>query len=75
MKLTFTYSLCVKNSQSPSSASSTTSRLVHQLIVKFSVIYGKGKCKVRPITGHEGPEGDQRHSSTLSLTSALDRGR
>jgi hypothetical protein len=27
---------------------------------------------VRVITGHEGPEGEQRYSSTLSLTSALD---
>jgi len=30
------------------------------------------KGKVRPRTGHEGPEGEQRYSSTLSLTSALD---
>jgi hypothetical protein len=28
---------------------------------------GKGKVKVRPITGHEGPEGEWRYSSTLSL--------
>jgi len=35
---------------------------------------GKGKGKVHPRTGHEGPEGEQRYSSTLSLTSALDRG-
>jgi hypothetical protein len=32
----------------------------------------KGKRKVRPITGHEGPEGEQRYSFTLFLTSALD---
>jgi hypothetical protein len=31
----------------------------------------KGKGKVQPIASHEDPEG---HSSTLSLTSALDRG-
>jgi hypothetical protein len=31
-----------------------------------------GKGKVHPRTGHEGPEGEQRYSSTLSLTSALD---
>ena len=31
----------------------------------------KGKGKVHPITGHEGQEGKQRYSSTLSLTSAL----
>jgi hypothetical protein len=30
--------------------------------------------KVRPITGHEGPEVEWRYSSTLSLTSALDGG-
>ena len=30
--------------------------------------------KVRPRTGHEGPEGEQMYSSTLSLTSALDEG-
>ena len=35
----------------------------------------KGKGKVHPRTGHEGPEGEQRCSSTLSLTSALDGGR
>jgi hypothetical protein len=28
--------------------------------------------KVRPRTAHEGPEGKQRYSPTLSLTSALD---
>jgi hypothetical protein len=31
--------------------------------------------KVHPITGHEGPEGEQRYNSTLSLTLALDGGR
>ena len=30
------------------------------------------KSKFRPRTGHEGPEGEYRYSSTLSLTSALD---
>jgi hypothetical protein len=30
------------------------------------------KGHVHPRTGHEGPEGEQRYSSTLSLTSALD---
>ena len=34
--------------------------------------YEKGKDKVHPTTGHEGPEVEQRYSSTLSLTSALD---
>jgi len=30
------------------------------------------KGKVHPRTGHEGPEEEQRYSSTLPLTSALD---
>ena len=33
---------------------------------------GKGKGKGHCRTGHEGPEGEWRYSSTLSLTSALD---
>ena len=33
---------------------------------------GKVKGKFHPRTSHEGPEGEQRYSSTLSLTSALD---
>ena len=32
------------------------------------------KSKFLPRTGHESPEGEQSYSSTLSLTSALDRG-
>jgi hypothetical protein len=32
----------------------------------------KVKSKVLPTTGHEGLEGEQRHSSSLSLTLALD---
>jgi hypothetical protein len=34
----------------------------------------KGKGTVHPITGHEGPEGEQMYSSTLPSTSALDGG-
>jgi len=30
------------------------------------------KGKVRPQTGHEGPEGEYRYSYTLSLTSVLE---
>jgi hypothetical protein len=32
----------------------------------------KGKGKVYPRTGHEDPEGEQKYSSTFSLTLALD---
>ena len=35
---------------------------------------GKVKGKVHPRTSHEGPKGDYRYSSTISLTSALDGG-
>ena len=34
--------------------------------------WDKGKGKGHPVTGHEGPEGEQRYSSTLPSTSALD---
>jgi hypothetical protein len=34
-----------------------------------------GRGKVHPRRGHEGPEGEYRYSSTLSLTSALDGGQ
>ena len=34
--------------------------------------YIKGKVKVHPSTGHKGPEGEERYSSTLSLTLTLD---
>jgi len=37
--------------------------------------YIKHKGKVHPKTGNEGPEVEQRYSSTLSLTSELDGGR
>jgi hypothetical protein len=32
----------------------------------------KVKVSVHPITGHEDPEAEQRYSSDLSLTSAVD---
>jgi len=35
-------------------------------------VKGKGKGKVHPIKGHEGPDVEYRCSSILSLTSALD---
>jgi len=34
----------------------------------------KIKSKVHPRTGHEGPESEQKHLSTLSIASALDAG-
>jgi len=37
-----------------------------------SVRIENGKGKVRPGTGHEGPEWEKRYSSTISLTSAVD---
>ena len=40
--------------------------------VEESIRYSKCKGNSHPITGHEDPEGEQRYSSTLSLTSALE---
>jgi len=37
-------------------------------------MYIKQKDKVHPKTGHEGQDGEQRYSSTLSLTWELDGG-
>jgi hypothetical protein len=39
-----------------------------------AIVKGKGTGEVHPRTGHEGPEGEERYSSTLSLTLALDGG-
>ena len=39
-----------------------------------SVRIENGKGKVRPRTGHEGPELEKRYGFTLSLTSAIDGG-
>jgi len=36
------------------------------------MLYRKSKGKVHPTTSHEGREGEERYSSTLTLTSALD---
>jgi hypothetical protein len=46
------------------------------LIFRKTVItsLGKGKGKIHPRTGHEGPEEEYRYISTLSLTSELDGG-
>jgi rRNA maturation protein Nop10 len=38
------------------------------------IVEVKGKGKVHPRTGHEGPEGEQMYSSTLHSTSKLDGG-
>ena len=43
--------------------------------LRFRMVqHSKGKGKVHLRTGHEGPEGEQRYSFTLSLTSTLDEG-
>jgi hypothetical protein len=41
----------------------------HLTVHRYEV---KGKDKIHSVTGHEGPWGEYRYSSTLSLTSALD---
>ena len=40
----------------------------------ISVYLQAQKRTVHPVTGHKGPEGKYRYSSTISLTSALDGG-
>jgi len=42
-----------------------------RLVTNTTVVIWNGKR--HPRTGHEGPEGEYMYSSTLSLTSALDR--
>jgi hypothetical protein len=46
-----------------------------KIVLKTLTPLGKGKGKLHPRTGHEGPEGEKRYSPTLSLTSALEGGR
>jgi hypothetical protein len=41
-------------------------------ILNFGENFWAPVAKVHPKTGHEAPEEEYRHSSTLSLTSALD---
>ena len=43
-----------------------------RLYSKNYSVKGTGKGNGHPRTGHEGPEGEEMYSSTLSLTSALD---
>ena len=40
--------------------------------INFIIYRDKGKGKIHPRTGHEGPAGEQMYSSTVSLTSVLD---
>jgi hypothetical protein len=49
-----------------------TQHVVHHDYSQKRYIHLKVNSKGLPRTGHEGPEGEQRYSSTLSLTSALD---
>jgi hypothetical protein len=47
-------------------------RYMADYIYLYIYIYIYIYIYVHPRTGHEGPEGEERYSSTLSLTSALD---
>jgi len=42
--------------------------------ISVAIQYGRGKGKVHPKTGYDGPEGEQLYSSTLPSTLALDGG-
>jgi hypothetical protein len=48
--------------------------LIRLLCHRENMLTQAYKGTVRPITSHEGPEGKQRYSSTLSLTPAIDEG-
>jgi len=48
--------------------------LYHFIWTVFAPDFIQKNDKVHPRTRHIGPEGEQRYSSTLSLTSALDAG-
>ena len=50
----------------------TPSNLFTITVLVNIVSRGKSKGKVNPRTGHEGPEGEKRYSTTLSLTLTLD---
>jgi len=47
---------------------------LQQCYCYYHVKHPQCKGKVNPRRGHEGPEVEQRYSSTLSLTLALDGG-
>jgi hypothetical protein len=51
-----------------------TKRSMNDTPLQYAQEHGKGKGKVLPRTGNEGPEGEKRYSSTLSLTPVLDEG-
>jgi hypothetical protein len=48
---------------------------VRRFALNISIFSTRTANKVHPRTGHKGPEGEYRHRSTFSLTSALDEGR
>jgi len=60
----------MNNNQTP--VSLVVAVVVVEAIIIIIIIIGKGKT--HPRTGHQGPEGEYRYSSTFSLTSALNGG-
>ena len=68
--------MLLKNPVTPPGIDPGTVRLVAQRLNHYATlgpiyIY---KCKVHLVAGHKGPEGEQKYSSTLPSTSALDGG-
>jgi hypothetical protein len=64
----------VPNKLDPVFCNSVNKLTDHSVYITCKSCHKNCKYKVHPRTGHEGPEGLQMHSSTLSLTSALDGG-
>jgi hypothetical protein len=62
----------INNNQTPVSLVVVVVVVVVEAIIIIIIIKGKGKP--HPRTGHQGPEGEYRYSSTFSLTSALNGG-
>ena len=61
-----------QSSQMPAKATHRETIIFVHTLMSYSC---KDKGEVLPITGHEDPKWEQMYSCTLSITSALDRGR
>jgi hypothetical protein len=47
-------------------------KMARLLALRTDRLYLTGEVEVHPVTGHEGPEGEYKFSSTLSLILVLD---
>jgi hypothetical protein len=47
-------------------------KMARMLVLRTGHLYLTGEVEAHPVTGHEGPEGEYKFSSTLSLIFGLD---